>query len=498
MTVRKTIAFLTFAVVQSACAGGAFTEPRLVPHPAEAKYELDKALELSDGLAVKIACPDASAAKWVEDHAKKWWKVGVKTASAGAPDASLGEEGYRLVTGSDGVTISAPALAGVRYALYTLRQMAEPKRGTPKLAGYECPYAEIRDMPKMKFRGIHVCCFPETRVEFIEHSIRQAAYYKMNHVVIEAWGDFRSEKFPWYGWKDGKLTKAEILRLRTIAAEVGVTLVPQVNIFGHATLASESIGRHAALDFAPEYQPLFEPDGGWNWCLSNPAARQMIADFVLEVHEAYGRPPYFHIGCDEARKPTCRECASGDYKQLVGEHIRAIAGLLRERGVTTLMWHDMLLEAGNPKWEGFVATGDAKADELLRSLPRDIVICDWYYGKTFEWGGISAPGDYPSLAHFAKLGFRTVTCPWEDDKGAEAQIKWSIAHGLFGALVTTWNRNAGHFRYREYKSADAMWGYPRGFDPFIFATHWRQTGWDMPITDPCDCGFSEKFHKLYY
>ena len=148
------------------------------------------------------------------------------------------------------------------------------------------------------------------------------------------------------------------------------------------------------------------------------------------------------------------------------------------------------LDRADPRWKDFYANGSPETADALADLPRDIVICDWYYGKTFEWGGVSAPGDYPSLAHFAALGFRTVTCPWEDAKGAEAQIAWSIGHGLFGALATTWNRNAGHFRYREYKAADAMWGYPKGFDPFVFATHWRQTGWDTPgIAGYADYGY---------
>ena len=500
--------FIVFALVcsqaflpidRAADQDGAFTMPRLVPNPADARYELDKALEIGDGLKVAVTCPDAKAAGWIADHAKAWWKASVRVSAADGPMPAQ-EEGYELRTGADGVTIAAPALCGVRYAMYTLRQMTEPKRGTPTLAGWECPYAAIRDAPKMGFRGIHFVCGRETPLEFLEHGIRQAAYYKMNHVVLENWGEFRSKRHPWYGWSDGKLTYGEIRRLRDIADDVGVVLIPAINVFGHAALASERNGKHAAIDLAPEYQPLFEPEGGWNWCLSNPTARQTVADIVLELHDAFGRPPYFHIGCDEARKATCRRCASheGGYDRLVVEHIASLAVLLRERGATTMMWHDKLVAEGDPRWKGFVANGSADADALLRSLPRDILICDWYYGKTFEWGGESNPGSYPTLEYFRSLGFRTLTCPWEDDVGARAQIKWSIAHGVFGALATTWNRCAALFLYREFQAADAMWGSPHPQGRFTFMQYWRQTGWDMPTKTYRACGFcSDPRHFEY-
>lgn len=34
----------------------------------------------------------------------------------------------------------------------------------------------------------------------------------------------------------------------------------------------------------------------------------MVRDLVLEMHEAFGNPPFFHIGCDEADPPVCPTC----------------------------------------------------------------------------------------------------------------------------------------------------------------------------------------------
>ena len=96
--------------------------------------------------------------------------------------------------------------------------------------------------------------------------------------------------------------------VKAVAGDSGVMLVPQLNVFGHASLTSVRTGNHAALNVSPEYEPIFEPYSGWNWCLSSPAARQMIKDLMVELHDLFGRPPYFHIGCDEGCPPTWPDC----------------------------------------------------------------------------------------------------------------------------------------------------------------------------------------------
>ena len=192
-------------------ASGVFTMPRLLPTPKEASYDLKSAVSIVDRLVVRVACPAQGAASWIKAHAASWWKADVKvTAWELAEDVTkLGPEGYVLKTDAEGVGISANTLSGVRYALYALRQMAEPRRGTLKLSGWECPHGLVRDCPKMAFRALHVCWFPETPEWLIEHAIRQAAYYRFNYLILEPWGVFRSACHPWYGWKNGAMTKAD-------------------------------------------------------------------------------------------------------------------------------------------------------------------------------------------------------------------------------------------------------------------------------------------------
>ena len=474
-----------------------FRRPEIIPEPKEMTYESSVPVRIEAATAFDVTCPDAAAADWVRGKVAAWFGVAsgkvAATAGEGAPGG--GEEGYVLTARPGRISIGANAMKGVKHAMHALRQAAERESAGVTLKGYWLPALSVKDSPSLAFRGLHVCWFPECTATFIEHLVRVAACYRFNYVVLENWGVFKSERYPFLSVPDAPLTPAAAKRLAAVASDLGVTLIPQVNILGHAALQRARGGKHTTLDFLPEYQPLFEP-GGWNWCLSNPDARKVVRGLVEEMHEAFGNPPFFHIGCDEADPPTCPVCrAAQPYSKLMREHIVDVSGLLRGRGARAMMWHDMLLE--KDKWKPFYAHGGADAESMLDALPRDIVICDWYYGSDpagdVVGGGRSETGRYPTLDHFTAKGFDTLTCPWRERKGIAAQAKYMREKGLFGVLETLWH----HYRGLELvnmveTAACGAWGTER-IDPKRrgrpFGTSWRRCGWDMGITDYSETGF---------
>ena len=358
----------------------AFEQPHVVPTPAKADWQLDQCVELKPELRVSMSVVDSrqreACADWFRRHAKEAFGVDWTIASRTRP-GGLKDEEYVLHVSASNITVGAAGMAGVRYAFQTLRQIAMPKRGTLKVEGWIAPGCTITDGPKMKFRGIHLCWFPETKVSTLERCIRLAGYYKMNTVVLETWGTFRSEKYPWWGWKDGAMTKAEIRRLKAIADDLGITLVPQFNVFGHASMSRSQSGKHAVLDLNHAYQPLFEPHHGWNWCLSNPEAEKVVDGLVVEMLEAFGNPPYFHIGCDEAHPPSCPTCRAQDYVGLIASNITRVATLLEKRGARAMMWHDMLLCVEDPRWKGYSSRvrGDASTPTRRTARRRCWAFC---------------------------------------------------------------------------------------------------------------------------
>ena len=468
--------------------------PALVPEVAEHTCEPMRHIALDENLMVEVVCGEGDAAnraaEWVAGKTVAWFGKRPKVREANAVDRGLpalpADEAYEL-SAKDGVLrISANTMQGVRWAMMTLRQIAQPVRGTLRLNGYEVPEFTVRDAPEVKFRALHLCAFPEVSKVRIERGIRMAAYYKFNHVILESWGVFRSERHPWYGYADGWLTPGECRRLSVMAKDLGVTVIPFFNVFGHARAARGKAGRHAALDVSPEYQPLFEPRTGFNWCLSNLEARRVIGEIVAELHEAVGKPPYFHLGCDEADPPTCAACCGADYGRLLADHVLALADHVRKLGARPMIWHDKLLKKDDLRWKGFEANGEEATVALLDVLPKDVVICDWcYYPPPKD-------GRYPTLDHFRAKGFETITCPWDDVGGIRAQCEYARRNGM-GVIGTTWNRFVAYGVWRIYTHAAACAWSAKGADAVrtvekeygsalrdVFDTHWRQVGWDTP------------------
>lgn len=466
---------------------------RLVPTPKNIQFTdgPEVILDKSTTVVVELAKEDASAKANTAALFRRCF--GAEPAvSIAVKDTIKEPDVYRVKAAGKTVTISAADFAGVRHAFSTLRQLAESNRGTLKTVDFRIPETEIDDAPAMAFRGLHVTWFPEITQFRIEQAIRLAAYYKFNHVVIEFRGNFMFALHPELCWKEFHTTPQEVKKLVALGKELGVTLIPFIPMFGHASGSREVTGKHTTLDLFPEYLPLFEPDG-WVWCLSNPAVRKVLTEAVLEMYEVFDNPPYFHIGCDEAYEPAqCRSCRRADYKKLFMEHLLYFQKLLAERNCRIMMWHDMLIQKSNPRWKGYTAVGNPKTEGLLEQLPKDIVICDWQYGTPKE------NEQWPTMRFFKEQGFMVLACPWNKASGTFSLGKTVAEAKLDGMLCTLWHRmHGGDLMRMTTAGAQATWladNAPVFTDRqqrFIFHRHLRQVSWDMPVKKYRDTGAAD-------
>ena len=449
---------------------------------------------------VTLECPDPAAAQWLQAHYAQWYGASAPKVTAGStglkPEA--GDEAYAANTDSNGVKIAANTLTGTRWASYTLRQLAIAKRGTAQAEGYLLPKLNMTDRPHLAFRAVHLCWFPETRPQQIERAIRLAALMKYNYAIIEPWGMYKSEKHPWWGWPQANMTKAEVRRLVAIGKDIGITLVPQINCYGHASASRGCTIKHAVLDLHPEYEPLFEPAplkpvhgssdwDGWSWCISNPETQRVLRELIAEIHENFDNPPFFHIGCDEAfGAQTCPSCAKHPKGELLLKHISGIAEFLRSRGAQAMMWHDMLLDASDPRWKGFIKFGSKETSSILDKLPKDIIICDWQYWKqTKDKDG----KPWPTMTYFKKKGFPVAACPWMNGAEMKSMSDHIVNIGGFGFIETTWHHLRGKDWANMYKwSGFAAWGSPVSHD-VPFQRSLRLIGNDMKVKDYLDTGY---------
>jgi len=365
-------------------------------------------------------------------------------------------EGYEIAITASGIRIRASEISGVRYAFQTLRQLAETERGVLEYKSFELPFCRIKDAPAVGFRGLHVCWFPENHSWQIERAIRLAAYYKYNYVVLETWGVFPFEDHPYLCWPDHGLDIDELKRIIAAAKMLGVTVIPQFNLLGHASGSRENGGKHVVLNNEPQYESLFEPDG-WSWCISNPETRKVLKDCVLELLDVFDHPPFFHIGCDEARLlGTCRECRSRDLKTLLLDHLKFFHDLLKDNGARAIMWHDMLLNREDPRWDGYIVCGreEEGLGDLYKSLPKDMVIADWQYDYPEKDG---QEPSWPTSHFFKEQGFDTIISPGGNLQGIRSLSKMAASLPLFGVLETTWSELDRGMMTTLYKASAAIW-----------------------------------------
>ncbi len=438
-------------------------------------------------ITATVDCPDPAATEWVKAHFADWYGSYAPKVASGKTGLTVqdGDEAYVAAVDANGMKIASRTLAGTRWAAYTLRQIAIAKRGTFKTEGMLLPTMNITDAPHLSFRAIHLCWFPEVRPQQIERAIRLAALMKFNYAIIEPWGMYKSEKHPWWPWPQANMTKDEVNRLVAIGKDIGITLIPQINVYGHASSSRGCTIKHSALDLHPEYEPLFEP-GGWNWCLSNPETQRVLRELIAEMHENFGNPPYFHLGCDEAQRQTCPECVKTPNSELVLKHIAGLAEFVKSRGARAMMWHDMLIDKKDARWKGFVANGDSNATNLLARLPKDIIICDWQYSYD---NMNETRKEWPTMTYFKEQGFSVACCPWMNDKSMKPMADHIVKIGGFGFIETTWHHLRGSDWQKMYMgAAHAAWGSPVSHE-VSFQRSLRLIGQDMKVTDYLDTGF---------
>lgn len=420
-----------------------YIQSRMIPPPQKIRISDYDVWPITDGARLRLLSPDPAAAELV----RKFFRTHCSAEPALEQEkisANLPPEGYTLEVTRDTCTITAGTLQGVRYALNSIRQLMESERGVLSSMKKQLPCVTVEDFPALSFRGIHLCWFPETPNWEIERQIRLAAYYKFNYAILESWGVLQFDSHPEFCWQEYAVPKSEIRRLIRLGEELGIRLIPQFNLFGHATCARNWCGKHVLLSTHPEYEPLFEPDG-WTWCISSGATRQYLTDLVEELVELFENPPYFHIGCDEAYSPESCSLCMHDYPAKLAGHIRYFHDLLAARGCKTMMWHDMLLNREDPRWKGYIVCGheENKLDNLLRDLPRSIILCDWQYYYPEKDG---QEPDWPTCRYLKSQGFPVIPCPWDDPRGGLSLGRCAVREGLAGFLQTVWHHGQKSFR----------------------------------------------------
>jgi hexosaminidase len=283
-------------------------------------------------------------------------------------------ESYSLLITKKKITLVAPDNAGVWYGLQSLLQAMSTAKDK------KIPTALIQDDPGYAWRGMHLdVCRHFFSKEEVKKYIDYLSLYKMNvfhwHLTEDQGWRIEIKKYPKLtstgAWRSGSMigpykdqkfdniryggfyTQEDIREVVAYAAERHITVVPEIEMPGHAL---------AALASYPEYSCTggpFEVGKAWGvyddvYCAGNDNTFIFLQNILDEVITLFPGE-YLHIGGDECPKTrwkACERCQKRmqdnnlkDEHELQSYFIQRIEKYVNSKGKKIIGW-DEILEGG--------------------------------------------------------------------------------------------------------------------------------------------------------
>lgn len=308
----------------------------LIPWPAQVETHTGS-FTVRDGTAILVPRGDAKAAQAAAYFADllrrtRGLTLPVKIGSSGpgiciTTTPSGAAESYRLDSGSNGVQVSAASSAGLLYGTVTLWQLLTEDGGNGPAT---LPAVAIADAPRFGWRGLML---DSTRhfqsPQFVEQMIDWMALHKLNvlhwHLVDDQGWRLEIKRYPRLtsvgAWRveagaaaakhidpatgrprlyGGFYSQAEVRRIVAFAKARNVTIIPEIEMPGHASAAIAAYPELGSID-APPTTP--SHDWGVHANLLNTNDRTFaFLQNVLRETMALFPSGYIHIGGDEAVK----------------------------------------------------------------------------------------------------------------------------------------------------------------------------------------------------
>lgn len=250
------------------------------------------------------------------------------------------------------------------------------------------------------------------------------ADHGVNGLVLEY-----EDRLPWRTWpgtfRPG-LTLDEWQQVIAAARKRGMEVVPLIQTHGHL----EWLLKH------PRWAPWRE-NGCWNeLCPQVDEVMPAVRAWLDEIVAIHGRCTYLHIGGDETwNLATCPLCkakadASPDGKlDVYITHLERVAAEVAKRGMRPLLWADAFWRENRM--------------DLVRRLPRDVVLCDWQYTGEGPWPTTQDLGKQGHLvlgSSAIRPGYDLSQCVGEQGPRIANIRGWRRQSGTGGVIHTTWGR----------------------------------------------------------
>jgi hexosaminidase len=415
-----------------ACAVAVAKEPSLIPWPAEVAsvpgaFTVDGQTPIcAAGVANKVAERLQATIKAVQGldlSARHCGRAGITLALSSAARVA-DTEGYTLDVGANGIRIVASAEAGLYYGAMTAAQLLSA--GAAHDSSVRLPGMHIEDFPRFKWRGLMLDparhFLPVADVKTI---IEQMGQHKLNvlhlHLTddqgwriqikrypeltkIGAWrtppsnggplGSFQRSPGRWgagdesraqrpggeTGAYGGFYTQDDIRDIVTYAAERYVTVVPEIDLPGHAQAV---VAAYPQLGVTGE-QLAVSSDWGVNYCLYNTSADGLtFVKNVLDEVMALFPGKYVHLGGDEAVKDQWKASPAiqaqmktlgiADENAMQSWFMEQVGAYLAEHGRSMVGW-DEILQGGVPPGATVMSWRGTQGAVTAARLGHDVVL----------------------------------------------------------------------------------------------------------------------------
>ena len=348
-----TVLLLQLSCTSKPHAPADLSKVTFIPQPVSVTAT-GSSFELTNGMSIYVQGDSDQAKQTAQFLAEKinpatGFGIAVKTTdktpksgniylTLSANDPELGEEGYNLTITEDLVTLAANQPAGLFRGVQTIRQMlpesfesAERQDGTGH-GTVILATGTIRDYPSYSFRGSMLDVSRHFfSVDDVKRYIDLIASYKMNvmHLHLSDDQGWRIEIKSWPklteiggstkvdGGMGGFYTQEEYKEIVSYAAERYITIVPEIDMPGHATAANRAYPEYSGG--GSEKYPEFTFDVG------KESTYTYLNRILEEVAELFPSK-YIHLGGDEVHFGN-EKWATNDSLQL----------LMKREGLKTLI-----------------------------------------------------------------------------------------------------------------------------------------------------------------
>ncbi len=420
-------------------------------------------------------------------------------------DPSLTTEEYRLDITRKGVTLVGGTPQAVLHGLQSLRQLVFQNKGL-------LPVVKISDKPYFAYRGMHLdVCRHFSPVEEVKEYIDMLSMHKVNtfhfHLTEDQGWRIEIKRYPELTrvgaqrngtvvgfhatsdtyeereFEDGFYTQDEIREIVAYAAERYITVIPEIEMPGHARAA---VAAYPWLGCSGEQHEVWRTWGVSKevFCVGKEATFGFLEDVLTEVLELFPSE-YIHIGGDESPRdewmkcPFCQEVMKKNgFKreaELQTYLNQRIENWLAERGRKLIGWDEILDGGVSPNatvmtWRGDGSYGRkaAKMGNKVIMTPGNYLYFDYYQTEdpeTYEpeFWGTGRPDNVPHVTMRGLYNFNPFYGLNEDEQKS-----------VLGVQANVWREYMPDFDYvqraalpRMAALAEVNWTFnDRDFDNF--------------------------------